>query len=57
MQRMSILIVMTAGMLGTPEMVQILAGVARNFITNIHVGREFNMTGNVPRLGQDVPRW
>ncbi len=41
----------------TPTYVQILAGVARNFITNIHVGREFNMTGSVPRLGQDVPRW
>jgi len=41
----------------TPDMVQILAGVARNFITNINVGRTFNMTGNVPRLGQDVPRW
>jgi hypothetical protein len=40
-----------------PDMVQILAGVARNFITSIHVGREFNMTGAVPRLGQDVPRW
>jgi hypothetical protein len=41
----------------TPDLVQILAGVARNFITNIHVGREFNMDGAVPRLGQDVPRW
>jgi hypothetical protein len=41
----------------TPDMVQILAGVARNFITNINIGREFNMTGAVPRLGQDVPRW
>jgi hypothetical protein len=41
----------------TPDVVQILAGVARNFITNIHVGRQFNMTGAVPRLGQDVPRW
>ncbi len=41
----------------TPTMVQILAGVARNFITNIHVGREFNMEGVVPRLGADVPRW
>jgi hypothetical protein len=41
----------------TPDVVQILAGVARNFITNIHVGREFNMSGNVPRLGADVPRW
>ncbi len=41
----------------TPEVVQIMAGVARNFITNIHIGREFNMEGAVPRLGADVPRW
>jgi hypothetical protein len=41
----------------TPELVQILTGVARNFITNIHVGREFDMEGGVPRLGADVPRW
>ena len=41
----------------TPDMVQILAGVARNFITNINIGREFNMDGAVPRLGADVPRW
>ncbi len=41
----------------TPTMVQILGGVARNFITNIHIGREFNMDGPVPRLGADVPRW
>ena len=41
----------------TPSLVQILAGVARNFITNIHIGREFNMDGAVPRLGADVPRW
>jgi hypothetical protein len=41
----------------TPSVVQILAGVARNFITNIHIGREFNMDGAVPRLGADVLRW
>lgn len=41
----------------TPELVQIMAGVARNFITNIYVGRQFNMSGSVPRLGADVPRW
>jgi len=41
----------------TPSLVQITAGVARNFITNIHVGREFNVSGAVPRLGADVPRW
>lgn len=41
----------------TPKAVQILAGVARNFITTVHVGREFDMSGAVPRLGADVPRW
>jgi hypothetical protein len=41
----------------TPSVVQILAGDADNFITNIHVGRNFNMEGTVPRLGADVPRW
>lgn len=41
----------------TPSLVQILTGVARNFITNIHIGREFLMDGAVPRLGADVPRW
>jgi hypothetical protein len=41
----------------TPQVVQIMAGVARNFVTNIHVGREFNLDGPVPRIGADVPRW
>ena len=41
----------------TPSLVQIMAGVADNFVTNIHVGREFRMDGAVPRLGPDVPRW
>ena len=41
----------------TPSLVQIMAGVADNFVTNIHVGREFRMDGAVPRLGADVPRW
>ncbi len=41
----------------TPDQVQISAGVARNFVTNIHVGRAFNTSGGVPRLGADVPRW
>ncbi len=40
-----------------PDVVQIMAGVARNFVTNIHLGREFITDGAVPRLGQDVPRW
>lgn len=45
----------------TPDLVQITAGVADNFLTSIHVGREFNMEdvplGGVPRLGAAVPRW
>ena len=44
-------------MIATPSVVQIVAGVARNFITTVHIGREFKMDGNVPRLGADVPRW
>ena len=40
-----------------PQAVQIATGVARNFITTVNVGRQFNMTGAVPRLGADVPRW
>ena len=46
--------------IATPDLVQITAGVARNFITNIHVGREFNMedVANGARLvGLAVPRW
>lgn len=39
------------------EVVQILTGVADNFLTQIHIGREFNLDGEIPRLGQDVPRW
>ncbi len=41
----------------TPDLVQMMAGVADNFTTNIHVGRSFRMDGAVPRLGADVPRW
>ena len=41
----------------TPDLVQILGGVARNFITNIHIGREFRMDGAVPYLSEQVPRW
>jgi hypothetical protein len=41
----------------TPKVVQISTGVARNFVTNINIGREFRMDGAVPRIGADVPRW
>jgi len=41
----------------TPKFVQIRTGVARNFITDVNIGRQFRMDGNVPRLGPDVARW
>jgi hypothetical protein len=41
----------------TPDLVQIRVGSADNFITEIHIGREFNLSGKVPRLGAEVPRW
>ena len=41
----------------TPQLVQIMAGVADNFVTNIYVGREFKKDGSGPHLGADVPRW
>jgi hypothetical protein len=43
--------------LATPQFVQITTGTARNFITNIHIDRKFNMEGVVPRLGADVATW
>jgi hypothetical protein len=41
----------------TPHLVQVLMSGAMNFVTNVHVGREFLMDGPVPRLGANVPRW
>jgi hypothetical protein len=41
----------------TPELVQDLRDGTYNFLTQIHVGREFNEDGVVPRLGDDIPRW
>jgi len=41
----------------TPSLVQIMAGDADNFVTHVHIGREFEMDGDVPRLGAEVPRW
>ncbi len=41
----------------TPERLQLMASSAENFIRHFNVGRTFNMSGAVPRLGRDVPRW
>lgn len=41
----------------TPDLVQILNVTARNFTTHVHIGRQFDEEGTVPRLGAPVPRW
>jgi hypothetical protein len=41
----------------TPELVLDMRIAAKTLITQIHVGREFNEEGVVPRLGPDVPQW
>ncbi len=47
--------------IATPDLVHVRTGVARNFIQDTYIGREFNMEdvakGGVPRLGAAVPRW
>jgi hypothetical protein len=40
----------------SPTRVQFLGG-SGNAIRNVHIGREFDTSGVVPRLGPDVPRW
>jgi hypothetical protein len=44
-------------MMMTPDLVQILNATAANFITHIQMGRRFDESGPVPRLGPAVPRW
>jgi hypothetical protein len=39
------------------ELVQIMAGDADNFVTNVHVGRAFDSSGAAAGSGADVPRW
>ena len=41
----------------TPERVQLMASSAENFIRHFNVGRRFDLSGAVPRLGAEVPRW
>lgn len=41
----------------TPELVLDMRNAAKTLITQIHIGREFDMSGAVPRLGADVPQW
>jgi hypothetical protein len=41
----------------TPERLQLMASSADNFIRHFNVGRTFDTSGTVPRLGANVPRW
>jgi hypothetical protein len=41
----------------TPKLVQVLNTGVKNYITHIHIGREFTEDGAVPHLGQAVARW
>lgn len=41
----------------SPEMILDIRNSAKTLITQIHIGREFNEEGVVPRLGPDVPQW
>jgi hypothetical protein len=41
----------------TPELILDIRNAAKTLITQIHIGREFNTEGVVPRLGPDVPQW
>jgi hypothetical protein len=41
----------------TPDLILDMRIAAKTLITQIHMGREFNEEGVVPRLGPDVPQW
>ncbi len=41
----------------TPDLILDMRNAAKTLITQIHVGREFNEDGVVPRLGPEVPQW
>jgi hypothetical protein len=41
----------------TPDLILDMRIAAKTLITQIHIGREFNESGVVPRLGPDVPQW
>jgi len=47
----------TVQILVAPEVVQFASSGIDNYIYQVHLDREFNMDGTVPRLGDDVPRW
>jgi hypothetical protein len=47
----------TMNLVVTRDLVLDMRNAAETLITQIHIGREFNETGVVPRLGPDIARW
>jgi hypothetical protein len=47
----------TVNLVVTPDLVIDMRNAAKTIITQVHIGREFNEDGVVPRLGPDVPQW
>jgi hypothetical protein len=41
----------------TPDLILDMRQAAKTLITQIHIGRAFDESGVVPRLGPDVPQW
>ena len=41
----------------TPDLILDIRNAAKTLVSQIHIGREFNQEGVVPRLGPDVPQW
>jgi hypothetical protein len=41
----------------TPDLILDMRNAAKTLITQIHIGRSFDESGVVPRLGPDVPQW
>lgn len=41
----------------TPDTFQVLTGAADNVLSQVFIGREFDMSGSIPHFGEEVPRW
>lgn len=41
----------------TPDLMLDIRNAAKTLVSQIHIGRQFNEDGVVPRLGPDVPQW
>jgi hypothetical protein len=47
----------TINLILTPDLVLDMRNAAKTLITQIHIGREFDVSDGVPRLGPAVPQW